>query len=304
MNLASGKINRINRLITWLRAQIPGGGRNPPTDDIDAKPPLSSNNVVLEQQRLVWIKIFANLGIKYPDPNDKNIKSSVLFSAMLKVSAEIMYIVSSSSEEKEVDESEANAILKMFEYGLSVNKEFDFGPLIIQIQDPQSKDEGNLINKTVFFSITKRIIYTRLFQGINTKQKNLVLNDIAIQFKLTLYHNEQCETRVPLPVSENFAQNGGLLQITPVLNPMVLKFFIIEICDKHTAILDALAIGNIILDRNIQDIQFCEYIEPVVEAKLKIECKGCELQNHEKPDFETPQTINNLFSMIDKCCKA
>ncbi|CAG8784860.1 4308_t:CDS:2, partial [Gigaspora margarita] len=56
------KVNRIITLIAWLCTNNPGIG-NPPE---------------------VWIRIYKNLGITNPAPNDLNTKSSVLFEAVEK----------------------------------------------------------------------------------------------------------------------------------------------------------------------------------------------------------------------------
>ncbi|CAG8720710.1 6859_t:CDS:2, partial [Gigaspora rosea] len=60
-----------------------------------------------------------------------------------------------------------------------------------------------------------------------------------------------------------------------------LKFFIVEICDKAVAIEAELSIGDIILNSDIQNIQFREYIEPYLETEYTIECDSYEFQNHE-----------------------
>ncbi|CAG8803005.1 28734_t:CDS:2, partial [Dentiscutata erythropus] len=43
-----------------------------------------------------------------------------------------------------------------------------------------------------------------------------------------------------------------------------------------------MAIGDIIIDAaNINDIQFREYINPVLATEIEIPCDGCEFQEHE-----------------------
>ncbi|CAG8789929.1 26153_t:CDS:1 [Dentiscutata erythropus] len=87
---ASGEVNRIRRLIEFLRSQIASGRENPP-DNPKAplpKPPLLVEEV-LEKQREVWIRIFEHLKITTLDPNNKDVKSGALFEAMEKVAKKI-----------------------------------------------------------------------------------------------------------------------------------------------------------------------------------------------------------------------
>ncbi|CAG8558307.1 17469_t:CDS:2 [Dentiscutata erythropus] len=70
-------------------------------------------------------------------------------------------------------------------------------------------------------------------------------------FQLTTYHNQDRERRIQLPIEKDVT-----IQTDP-------------------------SIRDIILDRDIQDIQFHKYIMPHLETKLKVECGGCEFQDHE-----------------------
>ncbi|CAG8702892.1 20360_t:CDS:1 [Dentiscutata erythropus] len=87
---ASGEVNRIRRLIAYLRSQISGSEGNLP-DDPNAPLPTPSPSLedVLECQRIVWVRIFEHLKITNPDPNNKDVKSGVLFEAMEKVAKKI-----------------------------------------------------------------------------------------------------------------------------------------------------------------------------------------------------------------------
>ncbi|RIB01212.1 hypothetical protein C2G38_2231525 [Gigaspora rosea] len=120
------------------------------------------------------------------------------------------------------------------------------------------------------------MLYLRLFQKINTKQKNLELHDIVVQFKFTSVHNEDIQKRTQIPIF-----NGKTINITPLVESLKLKFFIIEICDKDIATHSNPTINDIILTGDIQNIQFRNYIEPHLETEYTINCTGCEYQNHE-----------------------
>ncbi|CAG8810139.1 26731_t:CDS:2, partial [Dentiscutata erythropus] len=85
----------------------------------------------------------------------------------------------------------------------------------------------------------------------------------------------QIERRIQLPI-----EKGGNRYITPLIESLILKIFIIEICDQDVAIQTDPSIRDIILDRDIQNIQFREYITSHLETELKVECGGCEFQDH------------------------
>ncbi|KAF0444372.1 hypothetical protein F8M41_003475 [Gigaspora margarita] len=84
----SGKVNHINTLIAWLYTYLP--------------PTVAT---ILENQRKIWIKLYTNLGITNPDPNNKDTKSEILFGTMEKVSSNVIRIGLHVSGSDNSDES-------------------------------------------------------------------------------------------------------------------------------------------------------------------------------------------------------
>ncbi|RIB17242.1 hypothetical protein C2G38_2187873 [Gigaspora rosea] len=113
----------------------------------------------------------------------------------------------------------------------------------------------------IFPNTFENVIFT-IIQKVNTKQNNIELHDIAIQLKFTLVHNEDIQKRTQIPVHGNES-----IYITPLVEAIKLKFFIVEICDKAIAMEAEPSISDIILNGDIQDIQFREYIEPHLETE-------------------------------------
>ncbi|CAG8857056.1 30049_t:CDS:2, partial [Gigaspora margarita] len=70
------------------------------------------------------------------------------------------------------DERRINACKLRREYGTIINKEFDFGPQIEEIEEEDNKEK-----RTYYIPIGTRMSYLRLFQKINTKQTNIELHD-------------------------------------------------------------------------------------------------------------------------------
>jgi hypothetical protein len=137
-----------------------------------------------------------------------------------------------------------------------------------------------------YFNIfNERFNYIRLFNEFTEKIKHpkIELHDIVVHLKITSYHQQknQRENRIKIPIKKELITGKEELNITAVLNSLVIKFFIIEICDKDTAEQRQPSMNDIIVDRDIQDIQFREYIKPIVSTELKIDCEGCEFQTHD-----------------------
>ncbi|CAG8783444.1 39629_t:CDS:2, partial [Gigaspora margarita] len=85
------KINRIRRLLAWYRANNPSLSAPPTTWNIGDPVPggVVTAQTVLATQRPIWVRIFENLGITNPDPNDNKTISSMFFTTMETVSKEI-----------------------------------------------------------------------------------------------------------------------------------------------------------------------------------------------------------------------
>ncbi|CAG8702917.1 20362_t:CDS:1 [Dentiscutata erythropus] len=204
------------------------------------------------------------------------------------------------------DDRKLNICRNKREYGLSINTEYQFSPQNEIIENSEDTKQN------IYFQVSKqRLIYIYLFQKINTKQTNLELHDIAIQLKLTTYHNQDKERRIQLPIEKSESR-----YITPLIESLILKIFIIEICDRDVAIQTDPSIGDIILDRDIQNIQFREYITPHLETELKVECgqdheinlclnlnklKACLLENDQNDVKIFNQENFALVGFVDYC---
>ncbi|CAG8634064.1 25231_t:CDS:2 [Dentiscutata erythropus] len=172
------------------------------------------------------------------------------------------------------------------------------------------------------------------------KKQDVTLNDILVDFN---FQHIQFRKSITVHLENKIMINcsSGSKYITSLIESLILKIFIIKICDRDVAIQSDPSIGDIILDRDIQDIQF--------QTELKVECGGYEFQDHEinlylnlnklkvcllendentikifnqknfalvgfidycnigyvetswKPDFETASSIENLFLLVQKC---
>ncbi|CAG8827300.1 22514_t:CDS:2, partial [Dentiscutata erythropus] len=82
------------------------------------------------------------------------------------------------------------------------------------------RDDGVLVDKIEF--------------GIESKE--VELHDIFIHLKFTSYHNKSRQSRIRIPSSIDDETNElQYTNITPVLDTMILKLFIVEICLKDAA---------------------------------------------------------------------
>ena len=66
-----------------------------------------------------------------------------------------------------------------------------------------------------------------------------------------------------------------------MLSLMKLKFYIIEICDIDIARKSNPDIDEIIVDGDLQNIQFRDKITPKVKYELDIPCNGCRFEDYE-----------------------
>lgn len=136
---------------------------------------------------------------------------------------------------------------------------------------PKPDEDGHIF----FADIDERFQFIRLFQQIETNEKKLELHDIVINLSITSFHD---------PTNNHFElelANDQHADIFPLKEKLKLKFYIIEICDKDTAIQLQPGIGDILLERDLKDIQFRDYINPILEFVEEIDCEGCQFQNHE-----------------------
>ena len=76
----------------------------------------------------------------------------------------------------------------------------------------------------------------------------------------------------------NFRRKNNL---TPILDSMIIKCFILKICDKDIALSRVPTINDIIVNGDIQSLQFRKYIKPVLETEIKIPCNRYEFQDHD-----------------------
>ncbi|CAG8821067.1 20438_t:CDS:1, partial [Cetraspora pellucida] len=127
-----------------------------------------------------------------------------------------------------------------------------------------------------YVDLDSRFQLIRLFQQLDPNQKHIELHDIVIHMNITSYHNEDRDTtfRLETSTTENVI-------ITPLISNMKIKFYIIEICDQIVAEQNQPGMGDIIVDGDVQNVQFREYITPHLEYIEEISCKGCELQTHQ-----------------------
>ncbi|CAG8455482.1 6899_t:CDS:2 [Cetraspora pellucida] len=159
----------------------------------------------------------------------------------------------------------------------------DFNRIMAQVRDyPDATTEviespNSNANRRMFFGpMEDRYEYVRLFQDINFNQNKIELHDIAIKLEIVLYHRQGIKDTFDLPQDQ-----GNIARITPVISELLkLKFYVIEICDHPTAEQRNPGIGDILLDRDMHNVQFHEYINPILEYKEDISCHGCKFQTH------------------------
>ncbi|CAG8780061.1 9940_t:CDS:2 [Dentiscutata erythropus] len=167
-----------------------------------------------------------------------------------------------------------NACQSKRDNGVSVNK-IEFGIKSKEVGDQKTR-------YTIIPPLRKRYGFIRLFQQINTNQKKIELHNISIHLKFTSYHNKSRQSRIRISSSiDNETNKLQYTNITPMLDTIILKLFIVEICFKDAAKDKNMAIGDIIIDAaNINDIQFREYINLVLATEIEIPCDGCEFQEY------------------------
>ncbi|CAG8709394.1 4111_t:CDS:2 [Cetraspora pellucida] len=95
---------------------------------------------------------------------------------------------------------------------------------------------------------------------------NLELYDIVVKFKITSFYY--------LDISETF-EIPQLLEkrktITPILpNSLKLTFYVVEICDKPIAEQLNPKMGDILLESDVYDVEFREYINPILKYEKEI----------------------------------
>jgi hypothetical protein len=164
------------------------------------------------------------------------------------------------------DQTKFNACKNKREEEVIINRH-EIGP---------KKDDDD--NNTYFFLMDDRYSYNRMFQEINNTHKKLELHDITIHFKFTTYHNRtrERENRVQINTSRM-----GTSYITPLLDVITFKFFLVEICDYETSKSLRPTWNDLSVDGEIKDVHFKDYIKPILETEVKVSCDGCAFQEHE-----------------------
>ncbi|CAG8829389.1 8803_t:CDS:1, partial [Dentiscutata erythropus] len=125
-------------------------------------------------------------------------------------------------------ETKLNTCQSKRDDGVSVDK-IEFGI--------ESKEVGDQKTQyTIIPPLRRRYGFIRLFQQINTNQKKIELHDISIHLKFTSYYNKSRQSRIRIPSSIDDETNElQYTNITPMLDTMILKLFIVEICLKDAA---------------------------------------------------------------------
>ncbi|CAG8729155.1 13236_t:CDS:1 [Cetraspora pellucida] len=143
---------------------------------------------------------------------------------------------------------------------------------IVDVFEVPAVDDKELI----FQLFNERFQYLRLYQDSKFDHTNLELHDVVLKFEVTsFYRLDINETfQIPQPLEETKL-------ITPVLsNSLKLTFYIVEICDKSTAEQQNPGMGDILLERDVHDVEFREYINPILKYKKEITYRGCMFQSH------------------------
>ncbi|RIB08144.1 hypothetical protein C2G38_2271915 [Gigaspora rosea] len=138
----------------------------------------------------------------------------------------------------------------------------------------------NVGDEVVYLILDERFAYIRLFQQVEKNQSKIELHDVSIRMRFTSYRNTNRESRIRLLTGVN---NNVLThtQITPLRESFIFKVFIVEVCDRDTALNRNPTIGDIIVDGDIQYLKFREYLNPVLATEIEISCDGCQFQHHE-----------------------
>ncbi|CAG8789512.1 5573_t:CDS:2, partial [Gigaspora rosea] len=152
-----------------------------------------------------------------------------------------------------------------------VSKSASFDPRIVEM---------NVGDEVVYLILDERFAYIRLFQQVEKNQSKIELHDVSIRMRFTSYRNTNRESRIRLLTGVN---NNVLThtQITPLRESFIFKVFIVEVCDRDTALNRNPTIGDIIVDGDIQYLKFREYLNPVLATEIEISCDGCQFQHHE-----------------------
>ncbi|CAG8702906.1 20361_t:CDS:1 [Dentiscutata erythropus] len=126
--------------------------------------------------------------------------------------------------------------------------------------------------RTFYFdTLWNRLFYHRLFQE-KSNFKNFELQDILIHLKIISYHNRVQGSTINIPVTK------GNQVITSLLGPLKVKAYVIEICDIDLAKKQAVTLNNILVDFNLQHIQFRKSITVHLENEIIIDCSSCQFE--------------------------
>ncbi|CAG8810140.1 26732_t:CDS:2, partial [Dentiscutata erythropus] len=102
--------------------------------------------------------------------------------------------------------------------------------------------------------------------------KNFELQDISIHLKITSYHNRVQGSTINISVTK------GNQVITSLLEPLKVKAYVIEIYDIDLAKKQAVTLDNILVDFNLQHIQFRKSITVHLENEIMIDCSSCQFE--------------------------
>ncbi|CAG8529684.1 13747_t:CDS:1 [Ambispora leptoticha] len=165
-------------------------------------------------------------------------------------------------------------------------------PPAVQVTKIQFGARKDAQNQTFYFdSLWNRMMTFRLFQTKKFEPfKRFQLIDISIHLQIVTYHNEDKTNTIRIPTI------GGNTIITPLISELIIKSYIVELCDRDLAKKKELGVDDLLIDVDLQNIQFKNNIKPIISTETVINCSTC--------TFTTDEIIICLdLNKMDVCLK-
>jgi hypothetical protein len=135
-------------------------------------------------------------------------------------------------------------------------------------------------DKNTFYydSLFKNYWIFRFFQKDTKPFNNIELHDIAIHLQITTYHTTSRANLLNIPTI-----GGKNTTITKLLSPMTINYYIVEFCDLDLAKKkdNNTTLDDILVDKDLKNIQFKSSVKIRLKDKLIIECSDCEFTEDE-----------------------
>ncbi|CAG8821066.1 20437_t:CDS:1, partial [Cetraspora pellucida] len=140
-----------------------------------------------------------------------------------------------------------------------------------------SKKENN--HTFYFDTLYQRILPFRLFQTKKFEPfTRFTLHDILIHLQIITYHNRDKTRTIRIPTP------AGTTIITPLISQMIIRSYILEICDRELLKKKNINffLDDLLMDKDFQNIEFnTKKVKPLLEDIQEIDCSLCNFSENE-----------------------